>query len=101
MPNKPIDVSMAKSLLRASEVRLDRSELESNRWPGPANMLRLANAVHEKLSVVVFSHGKSFKITYNDDNVKLKPSTGGFVPMGFFSYKQLSEVRAANQIGAV
>jgi hypothetical protein len=35
-----------------------------------------------------------FDIKYNEDNVRVKPSTGGFVPMGYFSFKTLRDAEA-------
>ena len=101
MQHRKIPLDMVKNLLRSNEVRADRNELEANRWPGPDNMVRIANAVHGKAPFVLFRNGKRFDIKYNADNVRLKPSTGEFIPMGFFSYKNLTEVRDATKIGAV
>jgi len=63
------------------------------RWPGEVNLLKLANAVERSADFVLFTNGTRFRITYYETNVRVNPSTG-FVPMGWFSKKQLKEAKA-------
>jgi hypothetical protein len=88
--HKVLSKDMAKNLLRQSANRQD----EPKHWPGEENMIRLANAVKSDSPYVVFRNGVRFDLKYNDDNVRVKPSTGGFVPMGYFSFKTLRDAEA-------
>ncbi len=99
--SKVLSKGQIKNLLNDNK-NVNRNVVEPQRWPGDANMLKLAAAVERRANFVLFTNGTRFSIKYNDakENLLIKPSTGGFVPMGYFSYKQLQEAVAADAINS-
>ena len=94
--SKVLSASQVKNLLNDNK-GVNRNQVEPQRWPGDANLLRLAKAFTSRSPFVVFGNGTRFKIKYDAKraNVLIKPSTGEFAPMGYFSYKQLEDTANA------
>lgn len=61
------------------------------RWPGDANLIKIAKAVKRGADFVVFRNGQRFNLTRRDTDLVLVKPDSGFVPMGYFSIKKLKE----------
>jgi len=94
MTDKVLGMDMIRNLLH-SKTKGPKPETEKwhNKWPGPENMEKLAKAVAAKAQIVLFTNGDRFDIYYDldDEAVLIKPSTGDFIPMGWFNYSKLRD----------
>jgi len=91
-------MDLIKKLLKSTEPKVSILATDDRaRWPGEANILKLAEQVDNKKSFVVFGN-KRFCIKYYDKAVLVKPTTGGFVPMGWFGYQQLQDAQKSAKV---
>lgn len=91
----PIGIDLIKKLLKSTEPKVSIVQQDDKtRWPGKENTLKLAEAVDAQQDYVMFGN-RRFDITYHleTETVLVKPSTGGFIPMGWFSYHQLKDAQ--------
>lgn len=95
--NNTLSKDTISKLLREQEPKKkDTDPLGSSykeRWPGEANLIKIAKAVKRNSNYVLFRDGTRFQVkydTYREDVVLVKPESG-FVPMGYFSRQTLRE----------
>lgn len=100
--NNTLSKDTISKLLREQESKKkDTDPLGSSykeRWPGEANLIKIAKAVKRNADYVLFRDGTRFQIkydTYSKDVILIRPESG-FVPMGYFSRRTLKE---AEEIG--
>lgn len=95
--NRTLPVAEIAKLLKEKDARAaDKHVAAVRKWPGDANLLTLAKAVHQRNKYVIFEGNKKFEIRYDSkfDAVFIKPVDNGFVPCGYINFKRLKEVLA-------
>lgn len=97
MPNA-IGMDLIKKLLKSTEPKVSIVQQDDKtRWPGIDNTLKLAQSVDLRKEYIMFGN-KRFSIIYHDEAILIKPSTGGFIPMGWFSYQQLKDAQKSAKV---
>jgi hypothetical protein len=93
-----IGMDLIKKLLKSTEPRVSIVQQDDKtRWPGLDNTLKLAESVDQQMDYVMFGNQR-FAIKYYSSALLVKPSTGGFIPMGWFSYQQLKDAQKSAKV---